>query len=107
MLKWLKGLKRPAALPAGTHVRIVGHSEWPDGTPAVIRIFPGFISAHRAARATGTREWLHNGLVRVTKGRRGRIYSQWVEFDRPTDDGSGDGPYRQAEVDITYLRADP
>lgn len=107
MLRWLKRLNRPAPMPAGTHVRIVGHSEWPDGTPGVIRIFPGFISTHLGARTTGTRQWLHDGLVRVTKGRRGRISSQWVEFDLPTDDGSGDGPYQHAEVDVAYLRAAP
>ncbi len=81
----------------GDRVRIVGHHEWPDGTTGTIAL-PEEFSLELAKPG----EWL--GHRRTVMGRRKLIVSFYLEFDRPTDDGSGDGPYPGAEVESQYLR---
>jgi len=108
MLYWIRGLwTRPALFPEGTRVSIVGHGGWPDGSTGTIRPFPGFVREHLIGHGGVRRDFLEAGLVRITRGRRGKIYSQWVAFDSPLDDGSGDGPYEMAEIDVTCLSAGP
>jgi hypothetical protein len=96
----------PAFFLPGVRVRIEGHWEWPDGTTGVIEPFPGFIRDLSAEAPDSEADFIAAGLVRKVKARHGHIYCQWVQFDEPTDDGSGDGPYRGGEVDNTCLRAD-
>jgi hypothetical protein len=44
-------------------------------------------------------EFDSEGLVR-----RRRLPTQFVQFDAPADDGSGDGPYKWSEILVKYLR---
>jgi hypothetical protein len=34
---------------------------------------------------------------------RGTLTFYWVRFDEAHDDGSGDGPYIEAEIDASFL----
>ncbi len=88
--------------PAGTRVRISGHWEWPDGTLGTIAKYPDFVrDFHETGPPQG--RFLAAGLALGTKSHKGDLITQWVEFDVPTDDGSGDGPYTGGSVDIRNL----
>ena len=84
-------------LKVGDKVRIEGHSEWPEGATGTIAKPEQFM-----LELANQNEW--QGPRRVMQGRSKIIISYHVVFDEPYDDGSGDGPYRSAEVDETYLR---
>ena len=78
-------------------VKLAGHWEFEDGisgtlTPppdAIIELCP-----------PDERE----GCRRTFRSERGRVVSYYVQFDERHDDGSGDGPYRGAEIDAECLR---
>src|SRR5678816_4199200 len=93
----------PSLFAAGTRVKVSGHSEWPDGTRGTIGLFPSFVREMCSDPPHGPDDFFAAGLGRRSKGRVGALVSQWVEFDEPTDDGSGDGPYRHAEILLKYL----
>jgi hypothetical protein len=63
----------------------------------------GTISEPLAAMVdlSGPGEWQEHR--RTHKSRRGWIVSYYVAFDEPADDGSGDGPYRGAEIEASCL----
>jgi hypothetical protein len=84
-------------LELGDRVEIVGDLEWPDGTLGTI-IGPDPVMLELAKPG----EWI--GFRRTVMGRDRLIVTVHVKFDAPTDDGSGDGPYRSAEVDTDCLR---
>ncbi len=80
----------------GDRVRIVHHWEFEDGiigTVAEPKPFqlelaePGEWQAHR----------------RLVRGRKSLIVIFFIRFDRPVDDGSGDGPYAGAEIEADCL----
>jgi hypothetical protein len=39
------------------------------------------------------------------QGVNGTLTFYWVSLDEPHDDGSGDGPYIEAEIDAAFLEA--
>lgn len=43
------------------------------------------------------------GHRRFVQGSERMMVFCYVVFDRPQDDGSGDGPYRGAEIDETHI----
>jgi hypothetical protein len=47
-----------------------------------------------------------NGHHQRKPRRDGVVLLYWVEFDKPADDGSGDGPYRGAAIEDEYLEPD-
>ena len=77
-------------------VILKGHPEFPDGTLGTIAWPMRFLISHAKPG-----EW--EGHRRTIQGRTRLIVFYYVEFDQPTDDGSGDGPYRGAEIDEEYL----
>lgn len=81
----------------GDRVRVVGHWEFPDGTPGTVAA-PEQFQLELAAPG----EW--RGHCRTVVGRKGPIVFYFIKFDRPTDDGSGDGPYWGAEIEAECLR---
>lgn len=81
----------------GDRVVLQGNWEFPDGTVGTITAPTAFM-----IRLAGKGEW--QGHRRVTKARRGMMTFYYVVFDTPTDDGSGDGPYRGGEIDVGSLR---
>ncbi len=95
-------MRRP--FPIGTRVQILGHGGFPDGTkgiveslhPVVVENSSGSDVSHEADSAVE---------AMAHQGRNRKVVSQFVRFDSPTDDGSGDGPYVAAEVMIDYLHA--
>lgn len=91
----------PEVYPIGSRVVINGHFEWPDGTQGTIASFP---TAVRSLRSDGGDEAGTDWLYHTFNTTKGPLNAQWVEFDEPTDDGSGDGPYRAGEVDVGCLR---
>jgi hypothetical protein len=97
--------RRSAFFLPGVRVRIDGHWEWPDGTTGIIRPSPGVVRELCEETPNSDADFIAAGLVRKVKARHGHIYCQWVQFDVPTDDGSGDGPYTGGEVDNGCLTA--
>ncbi|MGC4030901.1 MAG: hypothetical protein QM754_04025 [Tepidisphaeraceae bacterium] len=89
---------RPETFDIGDHVVIEGHWEFPDGTTGVIAEPDPFM----VSLVAGDERWM--GHRRTVRGREGPIVFYYVVFDRPTDDGSGDGPYRGGEIDASSLR---
>ena len=83
-------------LSPGTRVLIHGEVEWPDGTTGTVAEWP-----------KGIRDLIGENFgsdePRTLVSPKGVMLSYWIRFDEPTDDGSGDGPYRGAEVAGTYL----
>lgn len=49
-------------------------------------------------------DFTKDGLTRRFETETGTHIEQWIEFDEPTDDGSGDGPYRSTSIDPQFLR---
>jgi hypothetical protein len=43
--------------------------------------------------------------TRTVQGAQKEIKFHWVIFDGAHDDGSGDGPYHEAEIEIDFLTA--
>ena len=83
--------------PLGTRVRIVGHWGFPDGTAGEIAPIPEFV---RTMRENPDDSF----LFYEERTKRGPRICQWVNFDQPTDDGSGDGPYSGAGIWVELLR---
>jgi hypothetical protein len=80
----------------GDRVRIIGHWEFPDGVV-------GTISPPEPAQQELATPGEWQGHRRTTPGRKGPIEFYFVRFDRPTDDGSGDGPYVAGEIESECL----
>jgi len=83
----------------GDRVETIGNGEWPDGTAGTIKNpIPPVVAS------CGPGEW--HGPRRTVQPRvnRGVVISYYVRFDTPTDDGSGDGPYIEAEIEVEFLR---
>jgi hypothetical protein len=80
---------------AGDRIRIAETYHWAQGAlgtiqppPAAVRNFaPGWTGIRRE--------------MIIPSGKR---YCYWVVFDEPHDDGSGDGPYHEAEVPVEHLQ---
>jgi hypothetical protein len=89
-------MTQPRAFEIGDRVRITGHYEWPEGTTGTVSL-----PEPAVLQLTPAGEW--NGPVRTMCGPSGPIVTCWVKFDHPTDDGSGDGPYGGAEVQLPYI----
>ena len=84
----------------GDRVELHGHWEFPDGATGVVaEPHPEIVALCEPG------EW--QGPRRVSPGRAGPIITYYVSFDVPQDDGSGDGPYRGAEIDASSLRRLP
>jgi hypothetical protein len=96
-------MEAPDLYPAGSRVQIVGNWEWPDGTTGTITLFPGVARAIASDPPGSPDEFFAAGLARRNKVRKRDIITQWVQFDEPTDDGSGHGPYYGGEVDVQNL----
>jgi hypothetical protein len=96
--------ERPEVFAIGTRVIVNGDS-WPDGTRGVVACFPTFVVNLCSEPPGSSDDFLAGGLARRVRTPRGIVYSQYVEFDSPTDDGSGDGPYGGSEIQVTYLEA--
>lgn len=97
----------PPLFPAGARVTIHGHGGWPDGTPATILFFPSVVRDNCSTSSHAPEDFIAAGLARKLRGRNGEVFTQFVKFDKPTDDGSGDGTYRATEIPVQHLRADP
>jgi hypothetical protein len=82
---------------SGDRVILAGHWEFEDGIVGTVTDHPSSVR-----QETGADGW--EGCRRVIRGRRGPIVTYWVVFDEPHDDGSGDGPYRAAEIDEDALK---
>ena len=78
----------------GDRVRISEAYHWAKGASATVANPPDFITSLGDGYVAWWRE------VDTLKGRRVFLF---VEFDEPHDDGSGDGPYVHAEIDLEYL----
>ena len=94
-------MSEPLVYPIGSRIVINGHWEWPDGTTGRVAEFPGFV---RSLRGDEADQPDHAWLYHTYETLKGPLHVQWVEFDRATDDGSGDGPYLAGEVDVECLR---
>jgi hypothetical protein len=81
----------------GDRVRVVGHWEFPDGTTGTVSAPEPFL-----LELAEPGEWQDNH--RTTPGRNGPILFYFIRFDRPTDDGSGDGPYLGGEIEAKCLQ---
>ncbi len=89
--------------PFGSRVRTQGHWEWPDGTEGVVVPWPHAVQELVGSSADPS---IPSDLARATRTQDGELnYTQWVAFDEPTDDGSGDGPYVGGEVEVACLVA--
>jgi hypothetical protein len=88
----------------GARVEVSGHGSWPDGSTGTVRPFPSFVRVMCSDPPHGANDFFVDGLGRRSTGRIGHVVTQWVEFDEPTDDGSGDGPYGGGEILIKHLR---
>ena len=80
----------------GDRVALKSHWEFADGIAGTIA-YPLPVMVELAEPG----EW--EGCRRVSPGRRGPVTIYHVAFDTPQDDGSGDGPYRGAEIDENSL----
>lgn len=92
---------RPETFDIGDRVVIQGNWEFPDGTTGVIAEPEPFM----VRLVADSEPWI--GHRRIVQSRKGPIVFYYVEFDKPTDDGSGDGPYRGGEIDAPSLRHQP
>jgi hypothetical protein len=80
----------------GDRVVLRGHWEFPDGTKGTVSAPDPFM-----VELSGPGEWV--GHLRTFPGARGPITTYFVRFDRPADDGSGDGPYGGGEIEAECL----
>ncbi|MHC4445834.1 MAG: hypothetical protein ACYTF1_20685 [Planctomycetota bacterium] len=81
----------------GDRVVIKGHGGFADGIMGTIAM-PEEFQLYMA----GPGEW--QGCRRSVMTPKGLREFYYVQFDEPHDDGSGDGPYRAAEMLAEYLR---
>ena len=87
-------LRRLDSLPLGARVRISDKYHWAQGATGTVAAPP----AHVRELAP---DWIdHRRPLSSPKGHR---VFYWIVFDEPHDDGSGDGPYSEAEIDADYL----
>lgn len=82
--------------PIGARVVVHGHWEFPDGTTGTIAEVPEGV--HDVRNSTE-----RNFLFYEERTRHGVDVVQWVVFDEPTDDGTGDGPYRAGGIATANL----
>ena len=82
----------------GDRVVIRGHWEFDDGITGTVRL-----PSERWRSLAQSGEW--EGACRTVQGRKGQVVMYVIEFDEPQDDGSGDGPYRGAEIEQSCLRS--
>jgi hypothetical protein len=80
----------------GDRVRTVGCFEFPDGTTGIISMPPPTVT-----EVLQPGEW--HGHCHQRYDRKGLVISYYVEFDKPADDGSGDGPYQASEIASKFL----
>ena len=83
-----------ARLVVGSRVRISTEYHWAKGATATVASSP-FVVQNLTGESAGS--------SRVVESLHGPLLFYWVVFDVPQDDGSGDGPYAQAEIDSRYL----
>ncbi len=91
-------MSEPELYPLGTRVRINDHGGFPDGLTGTIAEVPQFVRMMRDYKDPSP-------LYYEEKRPKGHAVIQGVEFDEPTDDGSGDGPYRATGVPLDHLQA--
>ena len=84
-------------LDAGDRVVISGHPDFEDGITGTVELPPSVI-----VELCPPGEW--SGCRRAAPASDGPLISYYVRFDEPHDDGSGDGPYRGAEIVAGCLR---
>ena len=90
--------------PIGTRVQIRGHGGFPDGTKGTVAsVHPVIVENSSGPDVPRVTDAAVEAMAR--QGNNRKVVSQFVRFDSPTDDGSGDGPYVAAEVMIDYLHA--
>ena len=84
-------------LSEGDKVRIIPHVFWPDGGTGVVALPNAAVRSALADKADfdSTQRAVHGESVSATL--------VWVKFDQPIQDGEGDGPYPEGEVEIEYL----
>ena len=80
----------------GDRIRIFGYWEFPDGITGSVAIPTRF-----QLTLANPGEW--EGHRRTVPGRKGPIVFYFIQFDVPTDDGSGDGSYGGAEIEEDCL----
>ena len=78
----------------GTRVRINPHAFWPAGGTGTVRPFPTTVGD----KLDGT-----SGCSRILSGAKRTLTMVWVVFDSPLHDGDSGGPYREGEIDDSYL----
>ena len=93
-------LQRLNALMPGARVRISDKHHWAQGASGTVAEPPDYVREL-------TSDWVE--YRRLSFSAQGPRVFYWVVFDEPHDDGSGDGPYSEAEIDADYLMqaADP
>jgi hypothetical protein len=82
---------------AGDRVEVYGHHSFADGIAGTITPPPSVI-----VELCPPGEW--DGPRRTFTTQDAKLVSYYVQFDEPHDDGSGDGPYRGAEIKYACLR---
>jgi hypothetical protein len=78
----------------GSRVRVSTEYHWAKGVLGTVKLPPREVQML-------ARDW--EGCSRTVKMVKGPQVFYWVAFDAPQDDGSGDGPYAEAEIDSSYL----
>jgi len=82
----------------GDRVIISKEYHWAKGAPGTIGEPPDI------AVEIGREYSPWDGCHHFVQGVKGPIEFHWVVFDEPHDDGSGDGPYREAEIETSMLK---
>jgi hypothetical protein len=81
----------------GDRVELADHFEFENGITGTLALPPDAI-----VELCPPNEW--DGCKRTIHAENGRVVSYYVIFDEPHDDGSGDGPYRGAEINAECIR---
>jgi hypothetical protein len=78
--------KSSMSIREGQRVRITETYHWAGGATGEIMLHPA-----------------NRSLTRKVRARVGEKTFVWIKFDNPQVDSDGDGPYRQAEVDLEFI----
>ena len=87
-------LQRLDSIALGARVRISDECHWAQGASGTVGTPPDHVRELAS-------DWVHHR--RSSSSTKGQRVFYWVIFDEPHDDGSGDGPYAEAEIDANYL----